>query len=70
MMTLKWRMNNCVLPFLNSVCFIYLCLISKSPNYAAVCKIMVLLLRIKILYDNFLLRRNSTPTSFDIFLVI
>ena len=29
----------CALPFLNSDYFIYICLISKSPNYTAICEI-------------------------------
>ena len=39
-MTLKWRMSNyahCL--FLNSVYFIYICLIRKSPSNTAICEI-------------------------------
>ena len=40
LMTLKWRVSNyahCL--FLNSEYFIYICLISKFPNYTAICEI-------------------------------
>ena len=63
-MTLKWRMSNYTYcPLLNSKYFIYVCLISKSPKHTAACKKRE---DHGVIADNSLIRRNSTPTSFDI----
>ena len=73
-MALKWRMSHYAhgLYLIVNISFIYASYVFPQVilQYVRYGKSMVLLMWIKILHDNSLLRRNSAPTRFDIFVVM